>query len=129
MQKSSLSILAAFVAVAGLSVPVIAAESLTSGSSSDPTTANFNEAVVLQTLKQRGVNASNLQEWNGKIRATVTEADGSSSFQFFDLNTLKPVPAFGGGNNSRVLSRLDVGSERRAPSLQSLTWEDPPGGD
>lgn len=129
MQKSSLSILAAFVAVAGLSAPVIAAESLTSGTSSDPTTANFNEDVVLQTLKQRGINAVDLAEWNGKIRATVTEADGSSSFQFFDLDTLKPVPAFGGGGNTRVLSRLDVDRERPAPSLQSLTWEDPPGGD
>jgi hypothetical protein len=126
MQKSSLTILAALVAVAGLSSPALAAESLTSGGSNDPTTANFNKDVVLQTLKQRGINAVDLAEWNGKIRATVTEADGSSSFQYFDLDTLRPVAAYGnGGGNTRVLSRLDVGTERPAPSLESLTWVKP----
>ena len=126
MQKSSLTILAAFVAVAGLSTPVLAAESLTSNGSSDPTTANFNEDVVLQTLKRRGIDAVHLSEWNGKIRATVTEADGSSSFQYFELDTLRPVPAYGNGTgNTRVLSRLEVGTERPAPSLESLTWVKP----
>lgn len=126
MNKSSVSILAAFVAVVGLSGPVLAAESLTSGSSSDPTTANFNEDVVLASLKARGISATDLEEWNGKIRATVTAADGSSSFQYFDLDTLRPLAAYGnGGGNTRVLSRMDVGAERPAPSLDSLTWVKP----
>jgi hypothetical protein len=126
MQKSSLTILTALVAIAGLSSPVLAAESLSGDGSSDPMTANFNSDIVVETLKRRGIDASNLTEWNGTIRATVTAADGTSSFQYFDIVTLRPVGAYGnGGGNTRVLSRTDVGIERPAPSLESLTWVKP----
>lgn len=118
--KSSHNILAAFVAVVGLASPVLAG-SLTGETGSDPTTASFNEQIVLSTLRARGIDASNLSEWNGKIRATVREADGSTSFQYFDVDTLRPVSASGNGGNTRVLSRTDVGYDRVAPSLESLT--------
>ena len=65
-----------------------------------------------------------LDETFGKIRATVRLADGSTEFQYFDINSLQPI-AVGSGGNIRVLSDLDVGVAPAAPSLNSLTWVDP----
>jgi hypothetical protein len=103
MNKTSLSLVAALVAVAGLATPVLA-QSI-SGSSSD----DFNEDSVLQQLRDRGVPATDVQEWGNKVQATVTLADGSSSFAYFDADTLRPLDDVAGGN-TRVLSRLDVGA-------------------
>ncbi|HHY49226.1 MAG TPA: hypothetical protein GYA10_05710 [Alphaproteobacteria bacterium] len=121
MTRTSISLAllaAAAVTAIGLAVPAAASDE----------TFTFNEDAVLATLHERGINASSLAEWNGTIRATVTLADGSSRFEYFDANTLQPVngPVAGNGNSS-VLSKLDVGAARAvpAPSLNSLTWVDP----
>jgi hypothetical protein len=107
MNKLAISSLAALVAVAGLSAPVLAA-SLSSDTSSS--SDNFNEVIVLQQLKARGIYASDLSDWNGVIRATVTLADGSTTFQYFDIDTLRPVSAIGGPlGQTRVLSKRDLG--------------------
>lgn len=119
-KTSSLALVAAaLVAVAGFSAPVLAE----SGDDTD-----FNRDVVLSQLQGRGVDASQVEQWGNKIKATVRLADGSTTFQYFDIDTLQPV---GGGNagNSRVLSELDVGAQPAKPSIHSLTWVDPPGGD
>ena len=119
-KTSSLTLAAAaFLTMAGLAAPALA---------DDRSDTPFNDDAVLATLHEQGINASNLQEWNGKIRATVTLADGSSTFEYFDAVTLKPVdPGVGNGTNTRVLSRLDVGDDAGAPAtdLRSLTWVDP----
>lgn len=124
MNKLALSSLAALVAVAGLSAPVLAS-SLSSDSNSSNDT--FNEEIVLQQLKAKGINASDLSDWNGVIRATVTLADGSSTFQYFEIGSLQPVSATGAmGGNSRVLSEQDVGPVRaKAPLISGLTNEEP----
>jgi hypothetical protein len=116
---------AAFVALAGLAAPAIA---------DDEANANFNEDAVLATLHQQGINASDLQGWNGKIRATVTLADGSTTFQYFDEDTLQPVGdnvATGSIRGERVARRVDSNYERpvAAPLASptgnnSLTWVD-----
>jgi hypothetical protein len=118
MNKLAISTLAALVAVAGLTAPALALSSLTTESSSND---NFNEDIVLQQLKQQGINASDLSDWNGVIRATVTFEDGTSTFQYFEIGTLRPVsPTSATGSNTRVLSKQDVGP-RHAPVLESLT--------
>jgi hypothetical protein len=77
-----------------------------------------NESSVLSTLRSQGIVASDLQEWNGKIRATVTLADGSTTFQYFDADTLRPVGddnlttgSIGGQRNvQRDVPRQDINS-------------------
>jgi len=125
MNKLALSSLAALVAVVGLSAPALAS-SLTSSDTS-PSDDNFNEEIVLQQLKARGIDASGLSDWNGVIRATVTQADGSSTFQYFEIDTLRPVSATGAtGRNTRVLSEQDVGAVKAgAPLITGLTNDEP----
>lgn len=121
MNKLAISSLAALVAVAGLSAPVLAASLSSDTNSFDD---NFNEELVLQQLKSQGIQATDLSDWNGVIRATVTLSDGSSTFQYFDIDTLQPVSATGG--NTRVLSEQDVGPVKvKAPLITGLTNEEP----
>lgn len=120
--KTSLTVLAALVTVAGLSAPAFA-DSL--GSSSSTEDDSFNNALVLQTLRDRGVDASAVEKWGDRVKATVTLADGSTTFEYYTINGLQPINSVGGGN-TRVLTELDVGP-RAAPqdSTQSLTWINP----
>lgn len=115
-KTSSLSLLAVMlVAVAGISAPAYAEENGNPG---------FDEEGAISKLHYQGIEASDLQVWNGKVRATVKQADGTSTFQYFDVDTMKPIVAT--GNNARVLSELDVGQTVKVqPNLNSLTWEDP----
>jgi hypothetical protein len=118
-KTSSLSLVAAaaLVATLGVAAPVLA---------EDDAGTSFNDDLVASALAERGINAVQLDENFGKIRATVQLADGSTEFQYFDIDTLQPIAASGGNGNSRVLSDLDVGVERAAPvGAQSLTWVDP----
>jgi hypothetical protein len=105
MNKISLSVLAALVAVAGLATPVLAQSSGTSTSDK-----SFDDEAVLQQLRDRGVPATNVQEWGDKLQATITLADGSSSFAYFEPDTLRPIDSIRGGN-TRVLTQLDVGRQ------------------
>jgi len=121
MNKLALSSLAALVAVAGLSAPVLASSLSSDFNTSDD---NFNEEIVLQQLKAKGIEASDLSDWNGVIRATVTLADGRSTFRYFEIGSLLPVSATGG--NSRVLSEQDVGPVKaKTPLITGLTNEEP----
>jgi hypothetical protein len=119
MNKLAISSLAALVAVAGLAAPALASSLTSDGSTND----NFNEEIVLQQLKRQGIEATELQDWNGVIRATITLGDGSSTFQYFEIGSLRPVsPSGATGGNSRVLSERDVGPVRAAPVVESLTY-------
>jgi hypothetical protein len=114
-KTSSLALVAAaLVAAVGFSLPVMADEN-------DPMTPD-NEASVLSTLQSQGIVASDLQEWNGKIRATVTLADGSTTFQYFDADTLQPL----GDDNLTTGSiggsyQRNVERDAAPQSLNSLT--------
>jgi hypothetical protein len=114
-KTSSLTLVAAaLVATIGFAAPALA---------DDNSDTSFNDDLVAAALAERGIDVLQLDESLGKIRATVRTADGSTEFQYFDINSLQPIAASGG--NTRVLSDLDVGIERAAPSLNSLTWVDP----
>lgn len=113
-KTSSLTLVAAaLVAVAGFALPVMADED-------DPMTP-FNESSVLSTLRAQGVNASDLQQWNGKIRATVTLADGSTSFQYFDADTLQPVGDNLTTGSIGVRAERNVQRDAAPQDLNSLT--------
>lgn len=116
MKTSSLAV-AAFLVLGSLAAPVLAAEV-------DPA---FDSSWYVTQLQQKGINAIDAHEgWNGNFRATVKLADGSEQYQYFDVDTLQPVGA--SGNNTRVLSKLDVGQAKALPtttrSLISTSTED-----
>lgn len=115
MTKSSTSALAVLVALSGLAAPAFA-ESLVDQRSDNE---HFNETIVLDQLRDKGVNASDLAYFNGKIRATVRDADGRFSFAYFEPVTLEQVPPSSNGRgNRRVLSERDVSAG--AGTLQTL---------
>lgn len=45
----------------------------------------------LMHLRQRGVDATRVERWNGCIRAFVRKADGGEEMQFFEPGTYRPV--------------------------------------
>lgn len=109
MKTSSFAIAA--VVLAGLAAPLASTAALASDS--------FDRDYVLGQLLQKGVNATDVFEgWNGQVRAVVQLADGSSQFQYFYEDTLQPVNA--SKPNTRVLTKLDVGTKAPAATTESL---------
>lgn len=90
MIKTSLVALATVAAIAGVSVPTMAATSLVGNGDIDD--SFVWDAQIAQTqLNRQGVNATSVDEWNGLWRAFVINDDGSQTMEFFDKNTLAPV--------------------------------------
>ncbi len=102
------SLAVAVLLAAGLAAaPVIAAEN-----------PSFDADWYVTQLQHKGIHAIDASEgWNGNFRATVELADGSTAYQYFDAETLKPVGA--ATPNTRVLSKLDTGAKLPA-SNESL---------
>jgi hypothetical protein len=50
-------------------------------------TANAHR--IKRELRNRGVNATRVEEWNGCIRAYVAGADGSERMQYFEPHTYR----------------------------------------
>lgn len=117
MIKTSVSLVAALVTVAGLGAVPAMADAL-----GDSSTNSFDETQILQTLRSRGVDAVDAEEWGSQVKATIIAADGSASFVYLDSDTLRP--AGGTSGNTRVLSDLDVGVRGAAPVALSLTQDD-----
>ena len=86
MIKTSLVALATVAAIAGVSVPAMADTSL-----SDDNEYVVDAQIARIELRQQGVNATSVDEWNGLWRAFVTNDDGSRTMEFFDKDTLAPV--------------------------------------
>src|SRR5688572_6439409 len=101
IKTSSLTLMAAaLVAVAGLSVPALA---------EDDSGTSFDDDLVAAALADRGISVVELDEYPGKIRATVRLADGSTAYRYFEIGSLQPVSGPGDeGAGARVLTRLDV---------------------
>ncbi|MFD2646760.1 hypothetical protein ACFSX5_03020 [Devosia albogilva] len=86
MKTLATASIAALVAIVGFStLPVFAT------SDSDNTVHGFWEFSLQSSLRDRGVDASRVEEWGGLIRAFVQNPDGSTSMQLFDPTTLQPV--------------------------------------
>lgn len=106
MTKTSLSALAILVAVTGLAAPALAESAISQSSDNE----HFNETVVLSQLRAKGIDASDLAEFNGRIRATVRDEDGRFSFAYFEPGTLEQVaPSGQTRGNTRVLTERDLG--------------------
>lgn len=122
MIKSSTSALAVLVAVAGLAAPAFAESLVDQGSDNE----HFNETIVLNQLRAKGIDASDLTNSNGRIRATVRDEDGRFSFAYFEPGTLEQVaPSGRAGGNTRVLSERELGPNAKIVSAvpQSLVGD------
>ena len=90
MIKNSVLALATAALVAGAALPAFA----NTGSISDDTFYSTDEVdsdYTLLRLKEKGIDAVSVEEWNGLVRAFVTQDDGREVMQLFDADTLTPV--------------------------------------
>lgn len=93
MIKNSILALTTAALVAGVALPVFAAPAPVE--STDVDTSYLTDEVAndytLLRLHEKGINATSIEEWNGKIRAFVVQEDGTQAMQLFDADTLAPV--------------------------------------
>ena len=87
MKTLSITSVASIVALVGLSItPTFANE----GDAED-TIHGRSTFAIESALRDLGVTTSGVEEWGGLIRAWVPNANGGTSMQFFDADTLQPV--------------------------------------
>lgn len=105
--KTSLA-LAALLLAGAVSAPVLASDD-----------SSFDNDWYVTQLQQKGVDAVAAYEGApGEIRAVVQTANGQI-FQYFDEDTLAPIGG-NAGNNTRVLTKLDVGTKAAPVNEGSL---------
>jgi hypothetical protein len=89
MLKKSLIALAI---VAAAAAPAFADTETVFGNA-HPTTdqVDFAKSAITHQLQQRGIDATDVEEWGNYVRADVKLANGSTQVQFFEPITLQPV--------------------------------------
>lgn len=90
MIKNTVIALVAAVAFAGAAAPAFANESAF-GDASSTEMREFTQNSIVAELQQRGINASNVEDWSGLIRAYVTLEDGTQVMQFYTPGSLQQV--------------------------------------
>jgi hypothetical protein len=91
MIKTSLIALVAVASVSVAALPAFASEDGVFGIGEQ----DFGKDRVIAELRQDGVNATSVEEWNGYVRAYVTLDDGRQVMQYFEPGSLAPA-AIGG---------------------------------
>lgn len=95
MIKNSILALTTAALVAGVALPTFAAPAPAPVETSDVDTSYLTDEVAndytLLRLHEKGINATSIEEWNGKIRAFVVQDDGTQAMQLFDADSLAPV--------------------------------------
>lgn len=81
MNKIILPVVAAALAVS-VAAPVFATEGKI---------FEYSTVAVTQDIEALGFNVTNVEEWGDKVVATVIDADGQSSYKYFDADTLTLV--------------------------------------
>ena len=90
MIKNTLIALTTAALVAGAAMPAFAD---TSSNNDDKgyLTDEIGNDYTLVRLHEKGINATSVEEWNGRVRAFVVQEDGTQAMQLFDADTLAPV--------------------------------------
>lgn len=93
MTKNSILALATAALVAGATLPAFAAPAPVDADDVDNSylTDEVANDYTLLRLHEKGINATSIEEWNGKIRAFVVQEDGTQAMQIFDADSLAPV--------------------------------------
>jgi hypothetical protein len=52
---------------------------------------DYSSVYVAQDIADQGFNVTNIEEWGDYVVATVTDAEGHSSYKYFDPDTLTLV--------------------------------------
>lgn len=95
MSKKLIALAAAATALVGVAAPVFADDDIDyvyegSGVYTE-TESSFDDGYVLYQLQAKGVDATAVEEWGSYYRAFVKNADGTTTMQFFNTDTLAPV--------------------------------------
>ncbi|HEY8576629.1 MAG TPA: hypothetical protein VIL88_09855 [Devosia sp.] len=90
MIKNTVLALVAAAAFAGVAAPAFAANNAF-GDDSSPEMREFIADSVETQLRQKGIDVSAVEDWNGLVRAYVTLEDGSQTMQFFTPGSLEQV--------------------------------------
>lgn len=90
MRKSTLILLAA---IAGLGTAATALPASAASYSCDNDSINISQDAnnIQRQLEQKGIDATNVSDWNGCVQAFVTNADGKTTIQYFNPYTLEPA--------------------------------------
>lgn len=92
MMKFAVAAAFAGLSLAAVALPAQAASPSGTMVACDATTSIANnDTAIIQALANHGVKASSVEDWNGCIRAYVTNPDGSTTMSFYDPSTLQQV--------------------------------------
>ena len=93
MTKNRILALTTAALVAGIALPAFAASPASDSADSDKgyLTGEVANDYTLLRLKEKGINATSVEDWNGLVRAFVTKEDGTQAMQLFDADSLAPV--------------------------------------
>ncbi|KRA96476.1 hypothetical protein ASD83_15280 [Devosia sp. Root685] len=93
MIKNSILALTTAALVAGIAMPAFAASAAPDQNDNDKSylTGEVANDYTLLRLKEKGINATSVEDWNGLVRAFVIKEDGTQAMQLFDADSLAPV--------------------------------------
>jgi hypothetical protein len=89
MIKNTMLALVATAAFAGVAAPAFA--DTTAFGDVTPEMREFVQDNVVAQLNQKGINATEVEDWSGLIRAYVTLEDGTQTMQFYTPGSLELV--------------------------------------
>ena len=90
MVKNTIIALVAAASLSAATVPAFADYSAF-GDDSSTEMRDFTADSIVTQLRQKGINATAVEDWSGLIRAYVTLEDGSQVMQFFEPGSLEQV--------------------------------------
>jgi len=90
MLKKSLIALGAVAVLAAGALPSLASTDAVFGDSLY-TQTDLAKSAVQQELRQKGIDATSVDEWGGYVRADVKLANGTTEVRFFEPVGLTPV--------------------------------------
>ncbi|MFK4811558.1 hypothetical protein N8A98_08850 [Devosia neptuniae] len=93
MIKNTMLALVAAAGLVGVALPTYASDSLTSSFSSHDNGgySTWDAQVDVAKLREKGINAVSAEDWNGYVRAFVSDESGKQTMKYFDRDTLAPV--------------------------------------
>lgn len=90
MIKNTIFALVAATALAGAAAPAFADNNVF-GDNASREMREFTADSIVAELRHKGINATEVEDWSGLIRAYVTLEDGTQTMQFYTPGSLEQV--------------------------------------